>query len=264
MRYPDGLFGWVDTFTSDPHKAQAFYEGLFGWETHDRTDSMGAHYLQFFLDGQLVAGMSEMPLEMSAGEGLLPQWVSYVIAHDVDEVCERARAAGGQVMLAPMDVTDQGRLANVMDPSGGMLGVWQPYQHHGADVFNVPGALTWNELQTRDLAAALPFYEQVFGWAWHDATWNPGYKVAMLPGKSGDDKSNCGAEDMPRNVPEEIPAVWQVYFAVTDAQATVRTAVDLGGKVFVQPYETATSTVAGILDPNGGRFYVVSEVVSKR
>ena len=29
-------------------RTRAFYEGLFGWETYDRTDRMGAHHLQFF------------------------------------------------------------------------------------------------------------------------------------------------------------------------------------------------------------------------
>ena len=256
MRYPHGMFAWIDTFTSNTGRAQAFYEGLFGWQTYDRTDDMGAHYLQFYLDGQLVAGMSEMPPEMAA-EGLLPQWVSYVLVEDVDAVCRRAREAGGQVMLSPMDVTDQGRLANLMDPSGGMFGVWQPYGHEGADVFNAPGALTWNELQTRDLAAALPFYEQVFGWVWEDG-FTPGYKVARLATRPGEDKANCGAEAMPANVPEEIQALWQVYFTVEDVPGTVEDALRLGGKVFVQPTQVATGVLAGILDPNGGRFFVVS------
>ena len=64
MLLTPGLFGWIDTFTSDTDKARAFYEGLFGWETYDRTDRMGAHYLQFFLDGQLVAGLGQMPPEI--------------------------------------------------------------------------------------------------------------------------------------------------------------------------------------------------------
>ena len=256
MLHTPGMFGWVDTFTSDEERARGFYCELFGWDAVDRTEDMGAHYTQFLLDGQLVAGMSPMPPEMAA-EGLLPQWVSYVIVDDADATCERVRSAGGQVMMAAMDVTDQGRLANIMDPSGGLLGIWQPYAHQGADVLDEPGTLTWNELQTRGLAAAMPFYEQVFGWQWTDGS-APGYKVAHLPGKPGDDQTNAGAQDMPRNVPEEIPAVWQVYFAVTDAQATVRRALDLGGKVFVQPGVSTAGVVAGILDPNGGRFYVVS------
>lgn len=250
------MFGWVDTFTSNPDRATAFYTALFGWDAYDRTDDMGAHYVQFFLNGQLVAGLSPMPPEMSA-EGLLPQWVSYVMVEDADATCAAVRAAGGQVMMAPMDVTDQGRLANIMDPSGGMVGVWQPYQHEGADAFNIPGALTWNELQTRDLASALPFYEQVFGWRWVDGT-APGYKVAMLDSKPGDDKSNAGAEDMPVYVPEEVPAVWLVYFAVEDAVGTAEDALALGGKVFMKPTSNERSVTAGILDPNGGRFMVIS------
>ena len=79
-----------------------------------------------------------------------------------------------------------------------------------------------------------------------------------MPDKPGEDQTNAGAEDMPRNVPEEIPAVWQVYFAVNDVPGTVDDALSLGGKVFVKPYETATSVVAGVLDPNGARFFVVS------
>ncbi len=256
MLHPPGMFGWVDTFTSNPERATTFYTALFGWDVYDRTDDMGAHYFQFFLDGQLVAGMSSMPPEMSA-EGLLPQWVSYVMVEDADATCAAVRAAGGQVMMAPMDVTDQGRLANIMDPSGGMVGVWQPYQHEGADVFNVAGSLTWNELQTRDLDAALPFYTQVFGWRWTEGS-APGYKVAMLDSKPGDDKTNAGAEDMPAYVPEEVPAVWLVYFAVEDAVGTAEDALALGGKVFMKPSSDERSVTAGILDPNGGRFMVVS------
>lgn len=258
MPYPHGMFGWIDTFTSDTARAQAFYERLFGWQAYDHADSRGAHYLQFYLDGQLVAGMTQMPPEMAA-EGLLPQWVSYVIVDDADAVCEQARAAGGQVMLSPRDASDQARVANLMDPSGGMFGIWQPKEHQGADVFNVPGSLTWNELQTRDLAAALPFYAQLFGWKWEDG-FTPGYKIAHLAARPGADKVNCGAENMPPNVPEEIPALWQIYFAVKDVRATAVAAIDYGGKVFVQPKQVATGYLAGILDPNGGRFFVISPV----
>ncbi|MEZ5184514.1 MAG: VOC family protein [Candidatus Nanopelagicales bacterium] len=256
MLHPDGLFGWVDTFTSNPDRAKDFYAGLFGWAVYDRPTDVGVDYTQFYLDGQLVAGLSPLPPEMAA-EGILPQWVSYVLVSDVDATCAATRAAGGQVMMAPMDAGDQGRLANIMDPSGGFLGVWQPYDHQGADVFNVPGSLTWNELQTRDLAAALPFYEKVFGWEWQPGS-EPGYQVAMLAGKPGEDKSNAGAEDMPPNVPEEVPAVWQVYFAVNDVAGTVEDALTLGGRVFVAPRQTANGVFAGILDPNGGRFMVAA------
>ena len=45
-----------------------------------------------------------------------------------------------------------------------------------------------------------------------------------------------------------MPAVWLVYFAVNDVPGTVEDALALGGKIFVQPRQTDTSVVAGILD----------------
>ena len=252
MAKPAGSFGWIDTFTSDIESAKSFYQGLFGWEHRDLPTDVGVDYTEFQLNGSRVAGMSPMPPEMAA-EGLLPQWMSYVIVDDADAVCEATRAAGGQVMMAPMDVMDSGRLANLMDPAGGFFGIWQPYSHTGVEVAGVPGSLVWNELQTRDLMGALPYYEQVFGWEWErgDA---PGYEVARLDGQSV-----CGAEDMPGYVPEEVPAVWLVYFAVRDTEACAQLAVDLGGKVFLAPTQEEHGLTAGILDPNGGRFMVVQQ-----
>ena len=67
--------------------------------------------------------------------------------------------------------------------------------HEGAEVFNAPGTLTWNELQTRDLDAAKAFYSAVFSWGWDEA--QPGYFTAVLDAKEGDDKANGGAMATP-------------------------------------------------------------------
>ncbi|MCK7470951.1 MAG: hypothetical protein MZU95_09300 [Desulfomicrobium escambiense] len=39
----------------------------------------------------------------------------------------------------------EGRLAMVADPSGAVLGLWQPLDHRGADVFDRSGSMVWNE-----------------------------------------------------------------------------------------------------------------------
>ena len=39
----------------------------------------------------------------------------------------------------------------------------EPRAHPGADVFNTPGAVNWNELYTRDPAAAREFYGKALG-----------------------------------------------------------------------------------------------------
>ena len=85
--------------------------------------------------------------------------------------------------MPAMDVMTQGRMAMIADPSGAVFGVWEPRDHQGAEVFNEPGSLTWNELQTRDLAAAMPFYAEVFGWRWEEMPDSGGYQVAHLDAK---------------------------------------------------------------------------------
>ncbi len=78
------------------------------------------------------------------------------------------KEAGGSVIAEPMDVIDLGTMAVFADPSGAVFGVWQPGTFPGAGLVNEPGALSWNELNTRDVAGAKEFYGAVFGWAFED------------------------------------------------------------------------------------------------
>ncbi len=255
MRYPNGLFGWVDVMTRDPGRAIEFYEGLFGWTHVDQSIMPGLAYTQFFKDGKLVCGLS--PMMPGVPEMVGAVWNSYVLVEDADATAAEAAAAGGTVLMPPDDVTDQGRLAMLADPTGAAVGLWQPATHQGADVFNVPGSLTWNELQTRDIEAALPFYEQVFGWEWVDGS-SEGYHVANLPAKQGEDKSNAGAMPTPPGVPDEVPNMWSVYFAVDDCDVSLAAAQELGGQVFLPTMQFGMGQFGGLVDPTGGYFLVAS------
>ena len=255
MRYPNGLFGWADVMTRDPGRAIEFYEGLFGWTHVDQPTPMGPPYTQFFKDGQLVCGLS--PMMPGVPEEIGAFWTSYVLVEDADAAAAAAEAAGGTVTMPPMDVMDQGRMAMLSDPTGASVGLWQPAAHQGADVFNVPGAMTWNELQTRDIKAALPFYEKVFGWEWVDGP-DSGYYVANIPAKEGDDKSNAGAMTTPPGVPDEAPNVWMVYFAVEDCDTAMAAAQGLGGEVFLPAMEMGPMKFGGLIDPTGGMFLLGS------
>ena len=97
-------------------------------------------------------------------EGQPPAWTTYVSVEDADESIAKVKAAGGTVFVEPMDVLDVGRMAVFADPTGAAAAVWQPRRHIGAGLVNEPGALAWNELTTRDTAAAKAFYGEVFGW----------------------------------------------------------------------------------------------------
>ncbi len=255
MRYPNGLFGWADIMTRDPGRAIEFYEGLFGWTHVDQPTPMGPPYTQFFKDGQLVCGLS--PMMPGVPEEIGAFWTSYVLVEDADAAAAAAEAAGGTVSMPPMDVMDQGRMAMLSDPTGAAVGLWQPAAHEGADVFNVPGSMTWNELQTRDIEAALPFYAQVFGWEWVDGP-TPGYYVANIPAKEGEDKSNAGAMTTPPGVPDEAPNLWMVYFAVEDCDTAMAAAEGLGGEVFLPAMEMGPGKFGGLIDPTGGMFLLGS------
>ncbi len=132
-----------------------------------------------------------------------------------------------------------------------------PAAHQGADLFNAPGSLTWNELQSRDIDAALPFYEKVFGWEWVDGP-DSGYKVANLNTKTEEDKSNAGAMAMPEGVPAEAPSYWAVYFAVDDCDTAMAAAEQFGGQVFLPAMQMGPGRFGGLIDPTGGMFMVGS------
>jgi predicted enzyme related to lactoylglutathione lyase len=158
--YPNGIFNWVDLSTTDIAGAKAFYAGLFGWEAEDQPIDGGGFYTMFKLNGYTVAGAGQMSPEM-AESGMPPVWTSYVKHDDADAIAAKIGAAGGQLMMPPMDVMGEGRMVMAADPSGAVFGVWQPKNHIGAQLCNIPNTLVWNELQTRDAAGAQTFYGEV-------------------------------------------------------------------------------------------------------
>lgn len=253
MRYPDGMFGWVDIMTRNPQRAIDFYDALFGWKHETLPTPMGPPYTQFYKDGQLICGLS--PMMPGVPEEIGAIWNSYVLVEDVDTVAARAEAAGGKVPMPPLDVMDQGRMAMITDPGGAAVGLWQPRIHDGADMFNEPGSLTWNELHTRDLTSALPFYRSVFGWEWVEDS-RTGYQIANLPDKPGEDQANAGARRMPTSSPVEAPNLWMVYFAVEDVETAMGTAESLGGSTFLPVTRRTHGRYAGLLDPTGGMFMI--------
>ena len=247
--YPDGVFCWVDLATTDAEGAKAFYGGLFGWEALDLETDLGPIYTMFQIDGKNVAAVSAMNPDMQA-QGVPPHWSSYVKHSDVDAVAARVTEAGGTVMMPPMDVMDSGRMLFAQDPSGAAFGVWQPSNHIGAELVNIPNTLIWNELQTRDKDGSLAFYNTVFGWT-HDSDPN-GYVMLKADGRT-----QAGMIQMDESW-GPVPPNWSVYFMVTDVEAAVAKVGELGGNVMVPP--TAAGELgrfAVVQDPQGGVFTVM-------
>ncbi|WP_433299858.1 VOC family protein [Actinoplanes sp. CA-030573] len=240
-----GFPTWVDLGTADLRDAQRFYTALFGWDVH-----YDGSYTTFLLNGRPVAGAGPL-----YDEGQPTAWSTYIATADADDVAARVAANGGKVLVAPFDVADQGRMAAFLDPGGAPFSVWQAYSMSGAALFDVPGALTWNELNTRDLAEARAFYGSVFGWAFRDSEMGGlPYLVAKL-----NETAICGLQPMPADLwPADVSPHWMVYFAVHDCDRTAAHAAALGGLVVYPPTSLPIGRYAVLEDPQGGMFAVLA------
>jgi uncharacterized protein len=250
--YAPGTPCWVDLGTPDIEAAVAFYGGLFGWEIPEPENAEQAGgYRQAMLRGKPVAGV--MPLMQ---EGQPPAWSSYVSVEDAEATTAKVTEAGGTVIAEPMEVLDLGKMAVFADPTGAVFGIWQPGTFIGAEIVTEPGALSWNELNTRDLGAAKAFYGAVFGWEFEDNDMGEMGTYTTL--KLGDDMVGGMLDMGARGVPEQVPAHWQVYFAVGDTDAAVEQAKQGGGSVMVEPMEVPAGRFAILTDPFGASFAVIA------
>ena len=243
-----GVPGWIDLGSPDLDATRAFYSQLFGWTAQTGGEEFGG-YTIFQLGDDAVAGAG--PLFTAEQPSV---WNTYVITDNADDVAAKVEANGGKVLMAPGDVGANGRMGVFMDTGGAVFSVWQPGTMPGATAFNVPGALSWNELMTRDPAGAKSFYEGVFGWS-HDDSDAGGvtYTVWMLGGAPVG-----GMMPMEGDLwPAELPAHWMVYIAVEDADATAAKCVELGGSVAVPPTDIPQGRFAVLNDQHGAGFSVI-------
>ncbi len=248
--YEAGMPSWVDVATPDIEAAATFYGDLFGWDVpeSERPEQTGG-YRQAMKGGKPVAGA--MPL---AQEGQPPAWATYVTVDDAEATAVKVGEAGGSVVAEPMDVLDLGRMAVFTDPTGAFFGVWEPLGFVGAGLVNEPGALAWNELETRDPGAAKEFYGAVFGWSFDDH--EMGQMGTYTEWKLGD-ATIGGMADIAGRVPDEVPAHWMAYFAVDDADAAVEQVKAGGGEARFGPVDIPAGRFAMVADPWGAAFAVI-------
>ena len=277
--YIPGVPCWIDTSQPDPEAAADFYGGLFGWEFEDvMPGGSDSAYLIARIRGGDVAAVSAQP------EGGPPSavWNTYVWVDSADDAAEKVRAAGGQVVMEPFDVTDAGRMAAFADPEGAAFFAWQAKQHKGARIVNEPGSLNFNGLNTRDPEGAKAFYGAVFGWETLDlggggVMWRlPGYGEFLaksdpdLPSRMEDAGAPAGFEDVVATLlpiaddQPDTPAHWSVTFAVDDADAVAAKAEELGGRVLVPPFDAPWVRMTVISDPAGATFIASKFVPENR
>ena len=248
-RYLPGTPSWIDLGTPDPTAAAQFYSKLFGWTVEEGPPEAGG-YRMCMLNGRPVAGLGpQMNPEMP------PWWTTYVSVDDADESAANIVAAGGQLLVEPMDVLDVGRMVVALDRSGAMFSIWEPRSHIGSGLVNEPGTLCWNELMTREPTGAIEFYGSVFGWEAKTEEMEHGSYTEFLL----NDRSVAGMMPMQGDMwPAELPNHWMVYFAVANTDTAAALVTELGGTVSVPPTDIPPGRFAVVGDPQGAMFSIIT------
>jgi len=252
--YQPGTPNWIDIGSPDPNATASFYSALFGWQVEDADpDPQYGGYRMATIKGRPVAGIG--PAQAPG----VPWWATYVSVDDADTTAKVALDLGGQVVAEPIDVGPFGRMAVLTDPMGAQFSVWQPSQHIGAGLVNEPGALTWNELHSRDRDRAKDFYGKVFGWHHSDIDMGQGPPYTVF--KLTEDENDPGIGGMmPMSQDQgDRPDHWKVYIAVDDADATAAKATELGGGVTMPPTTMeGVGRMAALTGPHGEEIMVIA------
>jgi predicted enzyme related to lactoylglutathione lyase len=239
---------WIDLYSSDTDKAIAFYGELFGWNAEPPQEGFGG-YFTFTKDGKHIGGC----MHNDGKAGYPDAWGVHLMTDDVETIAKAAPAHGGAVEMGPMVVGENGSSAMVKDPGGAIVGAWQPNKQKGFEVTGEPGTPAWFELHTHDYQKSVDFYKDVFGWDTHVVSDTDEFRYTTL----GEGESQLAGimDDSP--YPGEEPSHWAVYFAVSDADATLERVVALGGTVISPAEDTPYGRLARAADPTGTQFRLV-------
>jgi predicted enzyme related to lactoylglutathione lyase len=267
--YIQGVPCWIDTSQPDPEAAVTFYGGLFGWEFEDvMPPEAPGRYFTARIRGGDVGAVGSIPDQMPP----VAMWNTYIWVDSADETASKVREAGGKVVMDPFDIPGSGRMAVFTDPEGAFFCVWQAKEHKGARIVNEHGSLNFNDLNTRDVDGAKRFYGAVFGWQALELS--GGFQAWTLPGygdylergdpdlrkRMAESDAPAGFEDVVASIVPlgddrpDVPAHWNVTFAVDDADAIAEKAAELGGKVVAPPFDAPWVRMTVIADPQGATF----------
>jgi predicted enzyme related to lactoylglutathione lyase len=244
---------YVELVTPDQQAAGGFYRDVFGWEIKETPlpeEAGGGVYVQGQIQGDTVAGISG---QMPGMEGHPAFWGVYLAVDDVDAATAKVEGAGGKVEAPPFDVMDLGRMSAIQDPTGARVNLWQAGQAVGTERANEPGTPIWNELVTPDVDKALAFYAEVVGLGHQQSEMTADYTTI----------TNAAGEVVGGAMPpqaEGLPPHWNVYFNVTDADATAARVTELGGTTVAANFDVEGVGRMGVFaDPQGGMFNIMQE-----
>ena len=250
----EGTPCWTDAMFSDVEGAKDFYGELLGWTFGESMSEYG-NYTQAYANGNAVAAVVP-PMPGQEGQSA---WCLYLASDDAAATAQRIRAAGGDVLMEPMQVGDFGTMVLAREPSGAVFGVWQAGTHEGFEVRGVTGAYCWAEVYTREAERADAFFRSVFP-----------YRLQKLEDESVDftvynlgEETVLGRMRMTEDFPPEVPSYINVYFTVDDCDEAVAKATGKGAVLRFGPMDSPFGRFAVLSDPQGATFSVIDLATTK-
>lgn len=110
---------WAELWTHDPQAMAQFYRKVVGFDITPVKEQRGA-YLALSSGGRMRAGVVELPWD-----DVLPNWTTYLLVENTAETAALVRQHGGTVLLPPSDELEDGSIAIIEDPTGGVLAIQQ-------------------------------------------------------------------------------------------------------------------------------------------
>ena len=117
------------------------------------------------------------------------------------------------------------------------------------------GTFSWADLATTDAAGAKQFYTELMGWTAHDIPIGPDsfYTMLQLEGHDVAALSQMSEEQQSQG----MPAMWNSYVTVENADESAEKAAALGGTVMMAPFDVFDSgRMAVVQDPAGAVFSI--------
>jgi predicted enzyme related to lactoylglutathione lyase len=112
------------------------------------------------------------------------------------------------------------------------------------------GHFHWNELMTRDVAAAKKLYADALGWTFDEMPMPDGtlYHICLADGQTvGGLFDITDKPDM-----EQVPASWMAYVAVDDIDDRLAKAKVAGAQVMGEPFDVpGVGRIAMVMQPDG-------------
>ncbi len=244
---------WVDLNSPDFASSVSFYSNLFSWDYEEAPpeDVGGRRYAWAKNSSGFTAGIAEYN-EEEIESGAKPRWSVQLLVDDMDDVTNRAADYGGSVIESPAAVGEYGIGAEVADPTGGRVNVWQAFQS-GPTIKHEHGSMQWCELMTPDPDTAATFFRRVFHLQTDVMEMPDGSSNYIVHTQDGPVMSINALGGLSDELIKRLSSpTWVVYFNVDDVDAAAQRALNQGGELPDPPWDVPNiGRMAWTFDPQG-------------